>query len=49
MDTYLDEDLLLHPTIWAAGGTPNSLFELTPAALQQMTSGKVCAVRVETG
>jgi prolyl-tRNA editing enzyme YbaK/EbsC (Cys-tRNA(Pro) deacylase) len=49
MDTYLDEDLLLHPTIWAAGGTPNSLFELTPPALQQMTSGKVCAVRVETG
>ena len=49
METYLDEDLLLHHTIWAAGGTPNSLFELTPTALQQMTSGRVCGVRVETG
>jgi prolyl-tRNA editing enzyme YbaK/EbsC (Cys-tRNA(Pro) deacylase) len=47
METYLDEDLLQHQSIWAAGGTPNSLFELTPAALQEMTGGKVAAVRVE--
>lgn len=45
METYLDEDLLQYPSIWAAAGTPNSLFELTPAALQQMTSGKIAAVK----
>ena len=49
METFLDEDLLQYGSIWAAGGTPNSVFQLTPAALQQMTSGKVCAVRVEPG
>jgi prolyl-tRNA editing enzyme YbaK/EbsC (Cys-tRNA(Pro) deacylase) len=49
METYLDEDLLQYGSIWAAGGTPNSVFELTAAALQQMTSGKVCPVRVEAG
>ena len=43
--TYLDEDLLQYATIWAAAGTPNSLFELTPAALQEMTGGRVVNVK----
>jgi prolyl-tRNA editing enzyme YbaK/EbsC (Cys-tRNA(Pro) deacylase) len=45
METYLDEDLLQYETIWAAAGTPNAIFELTPADLQKMTGGK--AVRVK--
>lgn len=45
METYLDEDLLQYKTIWAAAGTPNAIFELTPADLQKMTDGK--AVRVK--
>ncbi|MEW6030082.1 MAG: YbaK/EbsC family protein [Chloroflexota bacterium] len=45
METYLDEDLLQYETVWAAAGTPNAIFELTPADLQQMTGGK--AVRVK--
>jgi prolyl-tRNA editing enzyme YbaK/EbsC (Cys-tRNA(Pro) deacylase) len=45
METYLDEDLLQYATLWAAAGTPNSLFELTPAALQQMTAGQVVQVK----
>ena len=45
METYVDTDLLRFQSIWAAGGTPNSLFELTPAALQEMTGGKVATVR----
>ena len=45
MDTYLDEDLLQYKTIWAAAGTPNSIFELTPDALQKMTSGKIAFVK----
>jgi prolyl-tRNA editing enzyme YbaK/EbsC (Cys-tRNA(Pro) deacylase) len=48
IETYLDQDLLQYQSLWAAGGTPNSLFELTPAALQEMTGGKVAAVRVGT-
>ncbi len=45
MDTYLDEDLMQYPTIWAAAGTPNAIFELTPADLQKMTGGKVVRVK----
>ena len=45
-ETYLDEDLLQYETIWAAAGTPNSLFELTPAALQSMSGGRVAVVKV---
>ncbi len=45
METYLDQDLLQFKTIWAAAGTPNAIFELTPAALQKMTDGKVVKVK----
>jgi len=45
VETYLDEDLMQYETIWAAAGTPNSLFELTPAALKAMTGGKVARVK----
>jgi prolyl-tRNA editing enzyme YbaK/EbsC (Cys-tRNA(Pro) deacylase) len=46
LETYLDEDLLQYGKIWAAAGTPNAVFELTPASLEKMTAGKV--VRVKT-
>ena len=45
METYLDEDLLQYPTIWAAAGTPNAVFELTPKTLQKMTLGRVVRVK----
>jgi prolyl-tRNA editing enzyme YbaK/EbsC (Cys-tRNA(Pro) deacylase) len=45
METYIDEDLMQFESIWAAAGTPNSLFELMPAALQKMTSGRVVQVK----
>ncbi len=45
METYLDEDLLQYPTIWAAAGTPNAIFELTPAELREMTEGHVAKVK----
>jgi prolyl-tRNA editing enzyme YbaK/EbsC (Cys-tRNA(Pro) deacylase) len=45
METYMDEDLLQYETIWAAAGTPNAIFELTPADLQKMTDAP--AVRVK--
>lgn len=45
METYLDEDFLQYSTIWAAAGTPNAIFELTPDALQKMTGGKIVKVK----
>lgn len=45
MDTYLDEDFLQYPTIWAAAGTPNAIFELKTEDLQKMTNGQVVRVK----
>jgi len=45
MDTYIDQDLMQFNTIWAAAGTPNAIFELTPDSLQKMTDGKVVKVK----
>ncbi len=48
METYLDEDLNQYATIWAAAGTPKAVFELTPAALKEMTGGKTVRVKPST-
>jgi len=45
METYLDEDLMRYDHIWAAAGTPNAVFELTPGDLQKMTGGRVERVK----
>jgi prolyl-tRNA editing enzyme YbaK/EbsC (Cys-tRNA(Pro) deacylase) len=35
----LDASLQRHDEIWAAAGTPESVFRMTPAQLQQITAG----------
>ncbi|MFO0990427.1 MAG: YbaK/EbsC family protein [Hyphomicrobiales bacterium] len=35
----LDSDLQTFSDIWAAAGTPNAVFKLTPAQLQSLTGG----------
>ncbi|MBN2387409.1 MAG: YbaK/EbsC family protein [Anaerolineales bacterium] len=45
VETYIDDDLLQYEVLWAAGGTPNAVFELTPAMLLEMTGGRVVAVK----
>jgi len=45
METFLDEDLLQYQTVWAAAGTPNAIFELTPADLIRMTGARVVRVK----
>lgn len=45
METYIDEDLLQHSEIWAAAGTPNSLFKLTPQELEKMTAGRIVNIK----
>jgi prolyl-tRNA editing enzyme YbaK/EbsC (Cys-tRNA(Pro) deacylase) len=41
LETFIDADLLVYPEIWAAAGTPNAVFRLTPADLVRMTAGTV--------
>lgn len=43
--TLIDEDLLRFDRIWAAGGTPNSIFPLTPAELVRITGGRAGDVK----
>lgn len=43
---FLDEDLRQYDTLWAAGGHPKTVFELTPDELQRMTQGTVVAIRL---
>jgi prolyl-tRNA editing enzyme YbaK/EbsC (Cys-tRNA(Pro) deacylase) len=41
LQTFIDQDLLVFDEIWAAAGTPNAVFWLTPQDLVRMTEGKV--------
>lgn len=41
---FIDQDLLRFPSIWAAAGTPNALFQLDPSDLPTMTGGAVVRV-----
>jgi len=45
METYIDEDFLQYPGIWAAAGTPNAIFELKTEDLQKLTNGNVVRVK----
>ena len=40
-ETIVDEDLLAYPTVWAAAGTPSSVFPIAPAELVARTGGRV--------
>jgi prolyl-tRNA editing enzyme YbaK/EbsC (Cys-tRNA(Pro) deacylase) len=43
----IDEGLAALATIWAAAGTPNAVFRLTPGELVTLTGGRVADVRKE--
>lgn len=40
---FIDRDLLAYDRIWAAAGTPKSVFAMTPDQLLAMTGGQVIA------
>ena len=42
--SYIDADLLAYDTLWAAAGTPHSVFALRPDDLQRLTGGTVVAL-----
>lgn len=43
--TVIDRDLLAFAEIWAAAGTPNAVFRLTPAELSALTEGQEADIR----
>jgi len=45
MITYIDEDLMKYQEIWAAAGTPNAVFKLTPENLITLTHGKITSIK----
>lgn len=44
IETLVDEDLLAFDEVWAAAGTPRTVFALTPDELVAMTRGRVADV-----
>lgn len=45
INTFIDEDLMQYDEIWAAAGTPNAVFKLTPKILLEITKGSVIKVK----
>ena len=45
IEIFIDEDLLKYDKIWAAAGTPNAVFKLTPSDLAQMTGGRIVSIK----
>lgn len=44
---FLDQDLNAYPTVWAAGGTPNAVFEIGFEELVELSRATVAAIRGE--
>jgi len=44
LTTFVDADLMQFEYIWAAAGTPNAVFRLTPAELIAITGGQVITI-----
>lgn len=40
LQTFLDVDLLVHEEVWAAAGTPDAVFPLTPADLVRISGAR---------
>ncbi|MES1152168.1 MAG: YbaK/EbsC family protein [Dongia sp.] len=46
LKTLIDADLLGYDVIWAAAGSPNSVFRLTPGDLVRITQGEVADLKL---
>ena len=47
MTIFVDNDLMTFPTIWAAAGTPNAVFEIEPARLLDACGGTAVDLKKE--
>jgi prolyl-tRNA editing enzyme YbaK/EbsC (Cys-tRNA(Pro) deacylase) len=45
IEPLIDEDLFQHEELWAAAGTPHSVFRLSPNDLLKITQGQVVQIR----
>ncbi|MFQ5409197.1 MAG: YbaK/EbsC family protein [Anaerolineales bacterium] len=41
LPVYVDADLMQYETVWAAAGTPNTVFAVSPADLLRVTDGNI--------
>jgi len=48
MTLYIDDDLTKFEVIWAAAGTPNTVFAITPEVLVEATQGEVANLKRDT-
>jgi prolyl-tRNA editing enzyme YbaK/EbsC (Cys-tRNA(Pro) deacylase) len=44
IETLIDADLMKLEVIWAAAGTPNAVFRLSPQDLQKLTNGRIVQI-----
>jgi prolyl-tRNA editing enzyme YbaK/EbsC (Cys-tRNA(Pro) deacylase) len=42
--TYMDADLMTFPTVWAAAGAPNAVFETEPRALAAAIAAQIISL-----
>jgi Cys-tRNA(Pro) deacylase len=47
LPVYVDADLLQFDQVWAAAGTPNSVFSIAPHDLVRVARGQVVALKAE--
>jgi Cys-tRNA(Pro) deacylase len=47
LPVYIDQDFWRFELIWAAAGTPNTVFSITPDTLAQVTGGWVADLKVD--
>ena len=45
---FMDRDLLGHAVVWAAAGRPDSVFEIDPARLRELSNATVADLKVES-
>jgi prolyl-tRNA editing enzyme YbaK/EbsC (Cys-tRNA(Pro) deacylase) len=45
LEIFIDEDLLQYKEIWAAAGSPNAVFKLSPSDLIKITGGRVTSIK----
>jgi prolyl-tRNA editing enzyme YbaK/EbsC (Cys-tRNA(Pro) deacylase) len=47
LPTFIDEDFWRFEIVWAAAGTPNSVFPLSPDELKQVTNATVAKIKLD--
>jgi Cys-tRNA(Pro) deacylase len=48
MDVYIDHDLSMFDVVWAAAGTPNTVFAITPSDLVRLSGGQITDLKIDS-